>query len=180
MKYRFFFALPVMALLFSCGGNQKEVDKKINNPEQYSENLEGANKYYNQNEDDQIEDFILRQGWEMTKTGSGLRCMIYKNGNGIPVADKKIVRYHYKVNLLNGRLCYDTSKEGPKEIWIGHSDVVSGVEEGLMMLREGDKAKFIIPSYLAYGWIGDSKEIPTRAVLIYDVEVVQVRNYNAQ
>ncbi len=180
MKIKLFIALPIIGLLFSCGGNEQKTNNKIDNPEQYSENLEGANKYYNQNENDQIDDFVMRQAWEMTKTGSGLRYMIYQNGSGKVVADKNIVRYHYKVNLLNGKLCYDTFKEGPKEIWIGHSDVVSGVEEGLLLLREGDKAKFIIPSYLAYGWIGDSKEIPTRAVLIYDIEVVQVRDYNAQ
>ena len=41
-------------------------------------------------------------------------------------------------------------------------------------MREGDKAKAIIPSHLAYGFIGDEKQIPKRATLIYDIEVLNV------
>jgi FKBP-type peptidyl-prolyl cis-trans isomerase len=50
----------------------------------------------------------------------------------------------------------------------------------LRLLRAGDKAKFIVPSHLAYGWIGDSKNIPTRAVLVYDVNVLQVRKLKSE
>ena len=88
-----------------------------------------------------------------------------------------MVRFEFKVNLLNGVTCYDSDKSGPREIWIGHADVESGLEEGLQLLREGDRAKFILPSHLAYGWLGDSDQIPTRAVLIYDVHVLEVRDY---
>lgn len=165
--------------LSSCGGKNTD-EKKIIDPKRYSKDLEKANNLYTQSEDLQIEDFVARNQWEMSKTGSGLRSMIYRAGKGRQVADKTIVRYHYKVNLINGTLCDESAKTGPKEIWIGHADVVSGLEEGLLLLREGDKAKFIIPSHMAYGWIGDSKTIPSRAVLVYDVEILQVRDYNAE
>ncbi|HBG69361.1 MAG: hypothetical protein A2W93_16090 [Bacteroidetes bacterium GWF2_43_63] len=174
-----FYILCGSFLLTSCGSKNTE-EQQITNPERYSKDLEKANNLYTQSEEVQIDDYIARNQWEMTKTGSGLRSMIYKAGQGRKVADKTIVRYHYKVNLINGTLCDESAKSGPKEIWIGHADVVSGLEEGLLLLREGDKAKFIIPSHLAYGWIGDSKTIPSRAVLIYDVEILQVRDYNAE
>ena len=174
-----FFILCCLFLLSSCGSKPTD-EKQMTNPEQYSKNLEKANNLYTQSEDGQIEDFVARNQWEMTKTGSGLRYMIYKAGQGRKVSDKIIVRYHFKANLINGTLCDESAKTGPKEIWIGHADVVSGLEEGFLLLREGDKAKFIIPSHLAYGWIGDSKTIPSRAVLVYDVEILQVRDYNVE
>ncbi len=174
-----FYFFCCFLLLASCGEKSKENTGMLD-PERYSKNLEKANNLYTQSEDGQIDDFVSRNRWEMTKTGSGLRYMIYKTGQGRKVADKTVVRYHFRVNLINGSLCDESAKTGPKEIWIGHADVVSGLEEGLLLLREGDKAKFIIPSHLAYGWIGDSKTIPSRAVLVYDVEILQVRDYNVE
>jgi len=179
MIKKLIYLFAVVIGLFSCGSNNPN-DKQIPDPDQYSHNLEKANNLYTQSEDSQIEDFIARNQWDMSKTGTGLRFMVYKAGKGRKVSDKTIVRYHYKVNLISGTLCDESAKSGPKEIWIGHADVVSGLEEGLLLLCEGDKAKFIIPSHLAYGWIGDSKTIPSRAVLVYDVEILQVRDYNAE
>jgi len=48
------------------------------------------------------------------------------------------------------------------------------LEEGLLLLHQGDKAKFIIPSHLAYGLLGDQKQIPPGATLVYDVELIQL------
>jgi FKBP-type peptidyl-prolyl cis-trans isomerase len=43
-----------------------------------------------------------------------------------------------------------------------------------MLMKEGEKAIFIIPSHLAFGLLGDENKIPKRATLVYDVELVQV------
>ncbi len=160
----------------SCSSDHKQEKKQDVNPEKYLDDLEDANEYFTVSESDKIDEYALRMGWEMKKTGTGLRFLIYENGNGRQVEDKLVVRFEFKVNLLNGATCYDSEKSGPKEVWIGHADVESGLEEGLQLLREGDRAKFIIPSHLAYGWLGDSNQIPTRAVLIYDVYILEVRS----
>lgn len=175
---KYLFLIPVIFLL-SCGNKQQEAAPEIN-PEQYKKNLENANNLYSQNEEVQIDDFIARNQWNMSKTGTGLRYMIYSPGNGRRVEDSTVVRFNYSLSLINGQVVEDSRKQGPKEILLGHGDENSGVEEGMMLLREGDKAKFIIPSYLAYGWLGvmdESKTIPTRAILIYDIQIIQVRDY---
>ncbi|MBN2728199.1 MAG: FKBP-type peptidyl-prolyl cis-trans isomerase [Bacteroidales bacterium] len=171
----------IAILLFvSCGSKQEKQNEDLINPDKYLKDLEHANQYYTVSESDQIDDYATRMGWEMVKTGTGLRYLIYENGTGRKVEDKLVVRFEFKVNLLNGALCYDSDQSGPKEVWIGHADVESGLEEGLQLLKEGDHAKFIIPSHLAYGWLGDSDQIPTRAVLIYDVHVLEVRDYSPE
>jgi len=53
--------------------------------------------------------------------------------------------------------------------------VISGLEEGILYLSEGDKAKIIIPSHLGYGLLGDlDKNIPPKATLIYDIELKSI------
>lgn len=182
-KLKLLFILLSVIYLMSCGSDKNNQNQDTNNqinPEQYSNDLESANQYYTVSEKDQMADYAERMGWEMTKTGTGLSYLIYEVGNGREVEDKLVVRFAFKVNLINGTVCYDSEKQGPKEVLIGHADVESGLEEGLQLLREGDRAKFIIPSHLAYGWLGDSDQIPTRAILIYDVKILEVRDYNPE
>ena len=43
-------------------------------------------------------------------------------------------------------------------------------------MRAGDKARFIIPPHLAYGLLGDENRIPARSIIIYQVELVDVKS----
>jgi FKBP-type peptidyl-prolyl cis-trans isomerase len=53
--------------------------------------------------------------------------------------------------------------------------VIPGWDEGLMLLKKGSKAKFIIPSPLAYGENGAGALIPANSILVFDVEVTDVQ-----
>ncbi|MDE5544049.1 MAG: FKBP-type peptidyl-prolyl cis-trans isomerase, partial [Bacteroidales bacterium] len=53
-------------------------------------------------------------------------------------------------------------------------EMTAGLSEALMMLKKGNKARFILPSHLAYGFSGNGTDIPPRATLLYDLEVVEV------
>jgi FKBP-type peptidyl-prolyl cis-trans isomerase len=55
---------------------------------------------------------------------------------------------------------------------VGH--VIPGWDEGILLLNEGSKARFVIPSDLAYGSRGAGGVIPPNATLIFDVELVKV------
>ena len=44
---------------------------------------------------------------------------------------------------------------------------------GLQNMCIGEKRRMFIPSTLAYGKLGDSKNVPPGADLVYDVEVVR-------
>ena len=110
----------------------------------------------------------------MTKTGSGLRYLIYKKGNGEKAEVGKKVKISYEVRLINGTLIYSSKDTGPKEFIIGKSNAETGLEEALLLMRVGDRAKLIIPSHLAYGLHGDDNKIPKRATLIYDLELLSV------
>lgn len=167
--------LCICLFLVSCTGNVVVEDTKTVKPGEYDENLENANKMMTFSEDEQIDDYIARHSWDMQKTGTGLRYWIYSKGDGPMAKEMTIVRFNFKVELINGFVCYDSKTDGYQEIQLGHSNAPGGLEEGLALMSQGDKAKLILPSHLAYGLLGDQDKIPTRAILIYDVEILEVR-----
>jgi FKBP-type peptidyl-prolyl cis-trans isomerase FkpA len=165
----------ILSLFFSCDGNRHRSVEVPFDAEAYREPLMQANKQVTRNEDDLIVDFIKRYGWHMVKTGTGLRYMIYHNGDGGPVQKGDEVTINYSVMLLNGDSVYSSQTNGPMVITAGTRDVESGLEEGILLLHHGDKAKFILPSHLAFGLLGDFDKIPQKATLVYDVEVLNIK-----
>lgn len=163
-------------LIISCHQNKKDNVQQINEPDKYKKPLENANKYMVKSEDLDIENFIKRHNWKMKRTGTGLRYMIYKNGDGIRAKIGEKVKLEYELRLISGNIIYSSKQNGIKEFILGKSNAESGLEEGITFLKVGDKAKFILPSHLAYGLHGDENKIPKRATLIYDVELIAIDN----
>jgi len=87
-----------------------------------------------------------------------------------------IVSVHYAGKLVNGTE-FDSSfkRNEPIEIPIGMGRVIAGWDEGIMLLKEGESATFLIPSELAYGSRGAAGVIPPNAWLIFDVQLVEVK-----
>jgi FKBP-type peptidyl-prolyl cis-trans isomerase len=117
----------------------------------------------------------ISKGFEVTS--SGLRYKITEKGNGNSAVVGKNIKVHYKGQLIDGTV-FDSSfkRNEPIEFTLGIGQVIKGWDEGLALLSVGDKARFIIPSDLAYGEAGAGGVIPPNANLIFDVELVSVIN----
>ncbi len=176
-SFLFCLSLATVAVMFliSCVRNEEQTYKPEVDPKQYNDNLQEANKIMAGSEEIQIDDYVSRMGWRMSKTSTGLRYWIYQPGYGEKVVNMSIVRFNSRVELINGYVCYDSAIDGFEEIQLGRSTAPGGLEEGLALLREGDKAKLILPSHMAFGLLGDQNKIPTKAILIYDIEILEVR-----
>ncbi|MEL6916162.1 MAG: peptidylprolyl isomerase [Bacteroidota bacterium] len=110
------------------------------------------------------------------ETASGLRYKIIQKGDG-PKAEKgKTVSVHYEGALINGQV-FDSSykRNEPIDFQLGVGQVISGWDEGIGLLQVGDKARFVIPSDLAYGSAGAGGVIPPDAILIFDVELMGIK-----
>jgi FKBP-type peptidyl-prolyl cis-trans isomerase len=140
-----------------------------------SDSLVNYNRGVVLTEDQQISDFVARHTWKMNNTGTGLRYMIFIKGKGVKAEKGKVAVIRYTLRLLNGNLCYSSDKDGLKEFKIGYGGVESGVEEGILLMHVGDRAKFIVPSHLAFGLLGDQNKIPQHATLVYDIELVKLK-----
>jgi len=112
----------------------------------------------------------------MIETKTGLWYMIYEKGEGKKSKEGLYATINYNIALLDGPQCYSSDSLGPKRFKIGRSLVESGLEEGILLLTEGDKARFILPPHLAHGLVGDDNRIPARSIIVYDVELLSLNN----
>jgi len=109
------------------------------------------------------------------ETPSGLRYKMIQQGKGIPAEKGKKVSVHYEGSLMNGQV-FDSSykRSEPIDFQLGVGKVIPGWDEGIALLKVGDKARFVIPSDLGYGSAGAGGVIPPDATLIFDVELMGV------
>jgi peptidyl-prolyl cis-trans isomerase A (cyclophilin A) len=110
------------------------------------------------------------------KTESGLRYQIIQKGSGKQATKGAKVSVHYKGQLEDGQV-FDSSytRKQPIDFTVGVGQVIEGWDEGILLLQVGDKARFVIPSYLGYGSRGAGGVIPPDATLIFDVELMDVK-----
>lgn len=162
--------LAIVLFLHACGDKHRQQPPVVK-----QDPLLRANKQLVKEESLLIDNYIKRHGWEMEKTGTGLRYMIYQKGSGVKAQNGQIALIDYTVTLLDGTECYSSETSGPQEFLIGQDNVESGLHEAILLMKVGDKGKFILPPHLAHGLIGDMNKIPARSTIIYDVHLRSLR-----
>lgn len=167
------FIISVLMLFASCNEEVEERPKDVNWTKADSYTL---GKNIAENEELQIRLFLeMHKDWELTKTGTGLRYYAYEKGDGPSPQRKQTVQIEYVVSLLDGTECYQTEDDEYEELLVDQSDVETGVQEAIKLLKVGDRAKLIIPSHIGHGLLGDQNKIPPLTTLIVDLYIMGIK-----
>jgi FKBP-type peptidyl-prolyl cis-trans isomerase len=132
-------------------------------------------------DDKLIQEYLKEKGiTNAKKTESGLYYVIHKEGTGPkPAAGQKVAVNYTGFNTKGEK--FDSSVDSafhhvtPIEFPLGQRNVIAGWDEGIALLNKGGKATLYIPSGLAYGATARSPQIPANAILIFDVELVDIK-----
>ena len=97
-------------------------------------------------------------------------------GTGARAAAGTIVTIQYHGVLTRGNQCRSSYDEGqPLRVHLGRREVIAGLELGLLGMRLGGRRRLVISPHLAYGTRGVPGSIPPNAVLILEVELLEVQ-----
>ncbi len=125
----------------------------------------------------------------LNTTLSGLKYVITKPSTKIKPLKGDTLLVNYAGRTLEDKV-FDSSIESvataaglqqpgrtyePIQVIVGTGGVIPGWDEGLLLLNEGSKATFVIPSSLAYGEHGAGDDIKPYSTLVFDVELVKIR-----
>ncbi len=114
-------------------------------------------------------------------TPSGLTIIDTKIGSGATPRPGQTCVMHYTgwlyVNGAKGQK-FDSSRDSgqPFEFRLGVHQVIAGWDEGIATMKVGGQRTLIIPPSLGYGSRGAGGVIPPNATLIFDVELLAVKN----
>lgn len=106
--------------------------------------------------------------------------MIDQTSEGKPVVNDSLLSIAYKGYLLDGRIFDERTIDNPYQLKAGNVEVIKGWELGLLKLKEGEKARFVIPYQLAYKENGREdrntglRTIPPYETLFFDIEILSV------
>jgi FKBP-type peptidyl-prolyl cis-trans isomerase len=118
----------------------------------------------------------VEQKWPGAKrTSTSIRYIILKEGD--PQAGRprqgQYVSVLFKGMLLNGKIFDQVLDPGrPFKMRIGREGLIAGWEQTLPQMNKGEKRLIIIPYELAYGEKGRAPDIPRRATLVFEIELL--------
>ena len=142
----------VIGMLLSmpaCSGDSKNMNKRVTLPSKLQYEIIAGSKDA-QAKSPQKGDWVQVHytGWLADKDGN-------------PMMDKK----------------FDSSVDRgtPFQFIVGIGQVIKGWDEGVMLMKVGEKRRLVIPAELGYGSRGAGAAIPPNATLVFDVELLNVK-----
>jgi FKBP-type peptidyl-prolyl cis-trans isomerase len=171
------YAVAPLLFLSACAEEEVPVQK---DPDWSQEQSIEMMSTFSSAEDQEIDMFLKRhQDWKMTETGTGLRYMIYQKSDSLDsVFVGDVVTVDFSITLLDGTECYSSTVNGPESFVVEKTDIESGLHEAVKLMCPGDRGKFILPSHLAHGLIGDTDMIPPLTPVVYDMHLLKVEKQN--
>ncbi len=120
-----------------------------------------------------IQDYIKKTNWKPTGSKEGVYYEILKEGSGANIKVTDTVTVHYKGSLLSDGSVFDQTKEKPATFPL--SRLIKGWQIGVPMCKVGGTVRIMIPSAMAYTIRCRSKLIPPNSVLVFDIDLVDVK-----
>lgn len=108
-------------------------------------------------------------------TESGLQYKILSTGDGKQPKDTDTVTTHYAGTLIDGRE-FDSSVKRGQPASFPVKGVIKGWTEALQLMHVGDKWQLFIPSDLAYGATKRSELIEANSTLIFEIELLGIKD----
>ncbi|MDX2136184.1 MAG: FKBP-type peptidyl-prolyl cis-trans isomerase [Saprospiraceae bacterium] len=110
---------------------------------------------------------------QLQSTPTGLKMMVVEQGAGEKLKTGETAQIQYYGCLTNGKMFDNSFERGqPLPVSVSGGQMIPGFDEGVALLKHGDKAFLFIPSKLGYGPQGAGETIPPDSDLIFYVEVL--------
>lgn len=163
-----FFSVLLMG--YSCNQSAQSPES----PRHTSDELIEMNSEMLRYEDSLIADYVVRNDMEMETSRTGLRMKWNKRSaeGKMPVSGNE-VKVVYTMYLLDS-----TIAQAEEEITfkVDHSDITNGINEAVKRMKTDEEVFLVVPSHLGYGVHGKGNTVPSRATLLYNLKLVEIKS----
>ena len=175
--------LLIIVCLISCQNTYQEKVRITEFNTRNTDFLIDVNKKFLESEEKQIDSILQYSNYNFDKKKSGLRIWIDKSLRDVdsPYAKKgNQVQFLFECVLLNGNIqilnnhIYTGYLTDTVSFKLGFSKQMQGLNYAIKLLKVGDKAKIIIPSYIGFGGSGFGKSVPPHSTLLLNVQLLNL------
>ncbi|MEX2639270.1 MAG: FKBP-type peptidyl-prolyl cis-trans isomerase [Balneolales bacterium] len=127
---------------------------------------------------DTIEAYLELNEPDAESYPNGLYYVLKEEGSGDQPNINSQVKFHYTRKYLDGTVIQSTLDGDPEQVHLNDNQLVTGFKNGILLMEEGEKAKLIMPSKLAFGKSVQVIPQALREQLAEDGEIVQTKPYS--
>lgn len=106
----------------------------------------------------------------------GVKVAVLKEGSGKTIKNGDTVAVNYVGSFQDGKVFESNAGEGPFVLTLGSTPVIKGWGMGVEGMKVGEKRNIEISPEYAYGAKGVPGIVPPNAKLVYEVELVEIKN----
>jgi len=91
-----------------------------------------------------------------------------------------LVYFDSEIYSVSGDTIYREGELKTKEYVVDKEKIIIGLQDGIKRMKKGEKVKFLFPSHVAYGYLGDRYRIGMNVPIVYVVtikDVKKIENY---
>ena len=134
-------------------------------------------KEINKAEETKIKNYIKKDSlhsYISSPNGFWYRYIVKNDSDTIFPVKGDIVQISYDLLDLNDQIIYSKETNGIKEYVVDKEDFIPGLQAGIKLMKEGESMKFIIPSFNAFGVLGDEKKIGMNTSIISRITLINI------
>ncbi len=166
--------------LMACQGPEPRKPVKVNSGSFIKESVE-RNKKLLAFEEQLIQEIIQKDSLHTYIPTSDGSWYYYDLKNEVatytPQTDD-LVRFTYSLSNFNNDTIYSAQDIGLQSYKVDKQDLFPGLRSSLKLLKESEKATFLFPSSLAYGYLGDQNKIGVNVPLKASITVIAIEKNN--
>ena len=175
MKNSFFIVFAILIISCTTPAPRKPIVRKTSTF--LKESIE-RNKVINQVEEQALQDYIRNDSLHTYSTSPNGFWYRYttKNSNAtkFPVKGDEVI-YAYEIKDVNDEILYTKEELGDRNYIVDREELISGLQDGIKLMKEGEEIIFLFPSYKAYGYAG-YKNIAGNQPLVYTVKLKKINS----
>ncbi len=89
-----------------------------------------------------------------------------------------VITYQYEIQDLFGTVIYPKEELGTKTYYVDKENIMIGLRYALKKLKKDETGLFYFPSHMAYGYLGDKKNIPPNMPLKIIIDLIDIKPEN--
>ena len=160
--------------MVSCVTPEARRPKQHGTTNFYKEVL-AKNKKLNALEKKAIESWIKKDTIRQFKTSANGLWYAYQNKDTVNILTPNsgdIAVIEYDIIDLFGNVIYPKQQ---KEYKVDKEDFISGLQDGIKLMKKGETITFIVPSYRAYGVTGDGNKIKGNQPIKSTITLIDIK-----